>query len=68
MHFFNITLNDCSELSGLMFTINILFQIITPLYRMPALDKLEEADGILWVVSLTEVSSLPLFYCVQYMF
>ena len=68
MHFFNITKNDCSELSGLMFTVNILFQIITPLYLMPALDKLEEADGILWVVSLTEVSSLPLFYCVQYMF
>ena len=45
MHFFNITLNDCSELSGLMFTVNILFQIITPLYLMPALDQLEKADG-----------------------
>ena len=28
-----------------MFTVNILFQIITPVYLTPALDKLEEADG-----------------------
>ena len=39
MQLFNITLNDCSELSGLMFTVNILFQIITTWYLMPALDK-----------------------------
>ena len=45
MRFFNIIWNDCSELSGFMFTVNVLFQIISPLYLMPALDQLEEADG-----------------------
>ena len=28
-----------------MFTLNISFQIMTPLYRIPALEKFEEADG-----------------------
>ena len=34
MHFFNITLNDCSELSGFMFTVKILFQRIWESIKM----------------------------------
>ena len=59
MLFFNIILNDFSELSGLMFTVNILFQIITPLYLMPALDKLEETGGTFrWLAVLVSWSCI----------
>ena len=42
MQFFDITLNNCFELSRLMFALNILFQIMT---QIPVLDKFEVADG-----------------------
>ena len=59
MQFFHITLNDCSELSGLMFTVDILFQIITPLSLMPALDKLDEAGGTCrWLAVLVSWSCI----------
>ena len=57
MQYFYITLYDCSELSGLMFTLNILFQIMTPLYRMPVLDKFEEPIGTCkWLTVLYHVN------------
>ena len=45
MHFFNITLNGCSELSELILTLNILFQIMTPWYLIPVLDRFVPVNG-----------------------